>query len=153
MVGQSQVSSRSSLAQLPSKIASLQPYCERRTGAGLAYLQNDPKLGASGRLAVRLSGIFRCCHHDPTLVAQLRASRSRCILFEGGRHQNEGPPQPPEVGGVGAVETTHNPTPDAASAQAATNGSPHPPCFVPGPRLPRAGNKTRHTNRSKKQPT
>ena len=50
----------------------------------------------------------------------------------------------------GQGKRRHNPNPDAARAQAATNGSPHPRVLHPGP-LPRGpGIETRHTHRSLK---
>ena len=46
-----------------------------------------------------------------------------------------------------------NPKPDAARAQAATNGSPHPRVLNPGPLPLGPGIETRHTTAVKKQPT
>jgi hypothetical protein len=53
----------------------------------------------------------------------------------------------------GQGKRPHHPKPDAASAQAATNGSHHPRVLNPGPLSLGPGIETRHTNRSKKQPT
>ena len=44
----------------------------------------------------------------------------------------------------------HNPKSDAARAQAATNGSPHPRVLNPGPLPLGPGIETRHTHRSRK---
>ena len=44
----------------------------------------------------------------------------------------------------------HNPQPDAARAQAATNGSPHPRVLNPGPLPLGPGIETRHANRTQK---
>ena len=50
----------------------------------------------------------------------------------------------------GQGKRRHNPKPDAARAQAATNGSPHPRVLNPGPLPLGPGIETRHTNRSQK---
>ena len=51
---------------------------------------------------------------------------------------------------VGAPRTRETPKPDAARAQEATNGSPHPRVLNPGPLPLGPGIETRHTRRRRK---